>query len=72
MDRGAWWAAVHGVTKGIEHDLVRKQQQPIPYSFQIFFLKKKFKAPDLKPPDCIPICLSSERSASSVFSFLYA
>ena len=26
MDRGAWWAVVHGVTK-VRHDLVTKQQQ---------------------------------------------
>ena len=25
MDRGAWWAVVHGVTK-VRHDLVTKQQ----------------------------------------------
>ena len=24
-DRGAWWAAVHGVAKRIKHDLVTKQ-----------------------------------------------
>ena len=28
MDRGAWWAMVHGVAKeSIRHDLVTKQQQ---------------------------------------------
>ena len=27
LDRGAWWAAVHGVAKRIKHDLVTKQQQ---------------------------------------------
>jgi len=26
MDRGAWWATVHGVTERVEHDLVTKQQ----------------------------------------------
>ena len=26
MDRGAWWATVHGVTKS-QHDLVTQQQQ---------------------------------------------
>ena len=26
MDREAWWATVHGVTK-VEHNLVTKQQQ---------------------------------------------
>ena len=24
-DREAWWAIVHGVAKGVEHDLVTKQ-----------------------------------------------
>ena len=24
MDRGAWWATVHGVAKRVEHDLVTK------------------------------------------------
>ena len=27
MDREALWAAVHGVTKRVRHDLVTKQQQ---------------------------------------------
>ena len=27
MDRGAWWAIVHGVAKDIRHNLVTKQQQ---------------------------------------------
>ena len=27
MDRGAWWAVVHGVTR-VRHDLVTKQKQP--------------------------------------------
>ena len=27
MDRGAWWATVHGITR-VRHDLVTKQQQP--------------------------------------------
>ena len=26
MDRGAWWAAIHGIA-GVRHDLVTKQQQ---------------------------------------------
>ena len=26
MDRGAWWATVHGVAK-VEHDIATKQQQ---------------------------------------------
>ena len=29
MDRGAWWATNHGVTKELEKDLVIKQQQQI-------------------------------------------
>ena len=28
MDRGTWWATVHGVAKRVGHDLVTKQQQP--------------------------------------------
>ena len=27
MDRGAWWATLHGVTKRIRHNLETKQQQ---------------------------------------------
>ena len=27
MDRGAWWAVVHGVAKESRHNLVNKQQQ---------------------------------------------
>ena len=27
MDRGAWWATVHGVTKESDRDLATKQQQ---------------------------------------------
>ena len=27
MDRGVWWATVHGVAKDIRHNLVTKQQQ---------------------------------------------
>ena len=30
MDRGAWKAAVHGVTKPVRHDLATKQQQQNP------------------------------------------
>ena len=30
MDRGVWWAAVHGVTKRVRHDLATKQQIVIP------------------------------------------
>ena len=26
MDKGVWWAIVHGITKKIGHDLVTKQQ----------------------------------------------
>ena len=26
MDRGAWWATVHEVTKRVEQDLATKQQ----------------------------------------------
>ena len=26
MDRGVWWATVHGVTKSVRHDLATKQQ----------------------------------------------
>ena len=26
MDRGAWWATVHGVTTRVGHDLATKQQ----------------------------------------------
>ena len=26
MDRGAWWATVHGATKRVRHDLATKQQ----------------------------------------------
>ena len=27
MDRGAWWATVHRITKDLGHDLATKQQQ---------------------------------------------
>ena len=27
MDRGAWWATVHGITKRVGQDLATKQQQ---------------------------------------------
>ena len=27
IDRGAWWATVHGVPERVRHDLVPKQQQ---------------------------------------------
>ena len=27
MDRGAWWATVHGGCKRVDHDLATKQQQ---------------------------------------------
>ena len=27
MDRGAWWAMVHGVAKRVRYNLVTKQQQ---------------------------------------------
>ena len=27
MDRGAWWATIHGVTKRVRHDSATKQQQ---------------------------------------------
>jgi len=27
MERGAWWATVHGATKQVGHNLVTKQQQ---------------------------------------------
>ena len=27
MDRGAWWATVHGLTKESDRDLATKQQQ---------------------------------------------
>ena len=27
MDRGGWWAAVHGVAKEAGHDIVTKEQQ---------------------------------------------
>ena len=39
MDRGAWWAAVHGITR-IEHDLATKQQQQksILSKFRILYL----------------------------------
>ena len=29
MDRGTWWAVVHGVTKESDRDLVTKQQQKV-------------------------------------------
>ena len=36
MDRGAWWATVHGVTKRVGHELLTKQQQQQPCpTFQI-------------------------------------
>ena len=31
MDRGAWWATVHGGHKRVRHDLVTKQQQKCPW-----------------------------------------
>ena len=38
MDRGAWWAAVHGVTKELDMTVTKQQQQ----SFICFhFLKTK-------------------------------
>ena len=34
MDRGAWWATVHGVT-GVRHDSVTEQQQPTGKSLRV-------------------------------------
>ena len=42
VDRGAWWATVHGVTK--RHDLVTKQQQGTKSGFTLLrVLKEKNK-----------------------------
>ena len=41
MNRGAWWAVVHGVAKRVRHDLVTKQQQLfhiyVPYLYMNLF-----------------------------------
>jgi len=41
MNRGAWWAVVHGVSKRVRHDLVTKQQQLlhiyVPYLYMNLF-----------------------------------
>ena len=29
VDRGAWWAIVHGVTKRVSHNLATKQQHGV-------------------------------------------
>ena len=46
MDRGAWWATVHGVTR-VGHDLTTKGEEIlIVYILLIythFFFKKEFK-----------------------------
>ena len=34
MDRGIWWATVHGATKRVQHDSETEQQQP--YLFKVF------------------------------------
>ena len=36
MDRGAWWATVHGVSR-VGHDLVTQQQQRVGGLFQLFW-----------------------------------
>ena len=38
IDRGAWWATVHGVTKRVRHDLTTKQQ-PLSIQSLSFYCK---------------------------------
>ena len=38
MDRGAWWATVHGVTR-VRHDLVTKLPPPLP-EFNNSYIKR--------------------------------
>ena len=42
MDRGAWWAAVHMVTK-VRHNLATEQQQLFVFIIFYLFIKNKVK-----------------------------
>ena len=41
MDRGAWWATVHGVTR-VRHDLATKLPPPQIYTSTNFYIKNLF------------------------------
>ena len=38
MDRGTWWATVHGVTKTVGHDLVTEQLENCDFSLFLILL----------------------------------
>ena len=65
LDRGAWWATVHGVAKRVRHDLVTKQQKQMiisetPQHLCAHLMKSKFPASSLLLEVCyqINMCLT--------------
>ena len=61
MDRGAWWATVHGVAKRVGLSLVTKEQQCICTEGETYPLAEAL------PPKCIAlVCLAPEVLCSAL------